>query len=64
MNSHANVHRTSFERVHGGIDYGDRKSQGEEMLEQLGINYLAIGNMFSRRSREEHLITFKSSVKG
>lgn len=44
MNSHIDVDRKGFERVRGAVGYKIRNSQGEETLEQVVTNDLAIVN--------------------
>lgn len=63
MNTHGGVDRSVYEKVHEGVSYSNRNGQGEEILEQVVINDLAILNMYFYKSREQYIITYKSTVE-
>lgn len=52
INALIGVNTTGYKKVHGGVGYGDKNSQGEEILEQAANNDLAIVNNFFYKSRE------------
>ena len=59
LNGHVGKHPGGFQRVHGGKGYGQRKREGENILESMESLDLAIVNTFFNKN-EEHLITYKS----
>jgi len=59
FNGHIGSRVEGYERVHGGLGFGERNSGGVSILDFAVAYDLSIVNFFFRK-REEHLVTFRS----
>jgi hypothetical protein len=59
LNGYVGVTNVGFEWVHGGVGYGSRNQEGEDILNfALAYDLLIANTLF--RKRESHLVTFRS----
>ncbi|XP_009598957.1 uncharacterized protein [Nicotiana tomentosiformis] len=61
FNGHIGSSADGYGKVHGGFDFGDRNEGGTSLLDFAKAFELVIAN-FSFPKREEHLVTFRSTV--
>ncbi|XP_046963282.1 uncharacterized protein LOC124532423 [Vanessa cardui] len=59
FNGHVGKESDGYERVHGGLGFGNRNADGEALLQAACAFDLAITNTWFKK-KEEHLITYKS----
>ncbi|PZC74908.1 hypothetical protein B5X24_HaOG207038 [Helicoverpa armigera] len=59
LNGHVGELGVDFERVHGGFGYGNRNTEGEEILRTCAAADLAVVNTFFKK-KPDHLITYRS----
>ena len=59
LNGHIGRGNTGYERWHGGFGHGEKKQEGDNILEFTQACDLALGNSFFKK-REEHYVTYMS----
>ena len=59
LNGHVGATNVGFEWVHGGVGYGSRSQEGEDVLNFALAYDLLIANILFRK-RESYLVTFRS----
>jgi hypothetical protein len=59
LNEHVGSSRVGFDGVHGGLGYGSRNQEGEDILNfALAYDLIVASTLF--RKRVSHLVTFSS----
>ena len=59
FNGHIGEKTDGYVRMHGGFKFGDRNSEGVELLDFAIAFDLTIGNSLFKK-RDDHLVTFRS----
>jgi hypothetical protein len=62
INGHVGTPSASFKTIHGGIEYGSRNQEGEEVFDfSVSFDPLIANSYF--RKRESHLVTYSSGKR-